>query len=83
MMKNKSLNCRVGLDLILPVMKSLHIKRLAADLIDLIDSIDEPFVNDEVRRLQSGAITEIETAAMYGVKAAVKAAPPKPPKPID
>jgi hypothetical protein len=50
------------------------IKRAAADLIDLVDSIDGAD-NLEVLRLRALAITHIEDAAMWGVKAATK--PPK------
>jgi hypothetical protein len=47
------------------------IKRGAADLIDLVDSIDGAD-NPEVLRLRALAITHIEDAAMWGVKAATK-----------
>lgn len=51
-----------------------RIKRAAADLIDLVETInahvDGP--NTEVMRLKSLAQTEIESAAMWGVKAATK-----------
>jgi hypothetical protein len=54
-----------------------QIKRKAADLIDLIEGIQ---VNDlasdlrynEVQRLKALASTEIESAAMWAVKAATK-----------
>lgn len=55
------------------------IKRAAADLIDLIDGIGMEDVapggvmkNQEVARLKSLAQTDIESAAMWGVKAATK-----------
>lgn len=48
-----------------------EIKRRAADLIDLIEAID-PGVGGEVARLKALAQTDIETAAMHGVKAATK-----------
>jgi hypothetical protein len=61
------------------------IKRAAADLIDLIDSIElhEPETDDaafnsawkrtgEIRRLRALAQTEVESAAMWAVKAATK-----------
>jgi len=51
-----------------------QIKRKAADLIDLIDSIDA--APGERLRLKSLAITAIEEGAMWGVKAATK--PPRP-----
>jgi hypothetical protein len=52
-----------------------QIKRRAADLIDLIESIggasdDADF--PEQRRLQALAQTEVESAAMWAVKAATK-----------
>lgn len=50
-----------------------EIKKQAAALIDLIDGIqvatDPP---DAVFRLKALAMTEVETAAMYAVKAATK-----------
>jgi hypothetical protein len=46
------------------------IKRAAADLIDLVDTIDGS--NAEVARLKALAMTHIEDAAMWGVKAATK-----------
>lgn len=60
-----------------------QIKRKAADLIDLIDSIAVPTVtsqdsaahSNEVSRLKALAQTEIESAAMWAVKAATKPAP--------
>lgn len=56
------------------------IKRAAADLIDLIDSIEEhPAQLDmrfsEIKRLKALAQTEIESAAMWAVKAATKQTP--------
>jgi hypothetical protein len=61
------------------------IKRAAADLIDLIESIPasiRPDIEvpkqyhqaDEVKRLKSLAQTEVESAAMWAVKAATKKA---------
>ena len=55
------------------------IKRAAADLIDLIDSIEEhPAQLDmrfsEIKRLKALAQTAIEDAAMWAVKAATKPA---------
>ena len=60
-----------------------QIKRRAADLIDLIDDIPVPSVDsqdsamhsNEVARLRALAQTEIESAAMWAVKAATKPAP--------
>ena len=62
------------------------IKRAAADLIDLIETIPATTRNDntagpadtrstEVARLKALAQTEIESAAMWAVKAATKPAP--------
>lgn len=51
------------------------IKRAAADLIDLIDSIDISNDVGEVSRLTALAKTHIEDAAMWAVKAATK--PPR------
>jgi hypothetical protein len=52
------------------------IKRAAADLIDLIESIPGAEMRDlrgsEVGRLKALAQTEIESAAMWAVKAATK-----------
>lgn len=56
------------------------IKRAAADLIDLIETIRVPDVHDqgsalhsnEVARLKALAQTHIEDAAMWAVKAATK-----------
>lgn len=55
------------------------IKRAAADLIDLIVDIEGD--NSEVARLKALAMTHVEDAAMWGVKAATKpvAAGPRPP----
>lgn len=58
------------------------IKRAAADLIDLIDTIPVPQVHDqnsaiwsnEVARLRALAQTTVEEAAMWAVKAATKPA---------
>ncbi len=47
------------------------IKRASADLIDLVNSIDAADIL-EVGRLKALAITHIEDAAMWGVKAATK-----------
>lgn len=67
-----------------------RIKRLAADFIDLVDSIEvvtekeEEEIKDveklwaqmdERRRLKALAMTEIELAAMWAVKAATKGVP--------
>lgn len=67
-----------------------RIKRLAADFIDLVDSIEvvtekeEEEIKDmdklwaqmdERRRLKALAMTEIESAAMWAVKAATKGLP--------
>lgn len=52
-----------------------EIKRKAADLIDLIDSIPsdrESERGNETGRLKALAQTEIESAAMWAVKAATK-----------
>ena len=51
------------------------IKRAAADLIDLIESITASHGGDqynEVTRLKALAQTDIESAAMWAVKAATK-----------
>jgi len=55
------------------------IKRAAADLIDLIEEVGMNSVapgalveNEEVRRLKALAQTEVESAAMWAVKAATK-----------
>jgi hypothetical protein len=47
------------------------IKRAAADLIDYIATIDSDGIN-EVERLKALAMTHIEDAAMWAVKAATK-----------
>ena len=60
-----------------------QIKRAAADLIDLVETIPVPEVgsvagarhSNEVSRLKALAQTDIETAAMHAVKAATKRAP--------
>jgi hypothetical protein len=57
------------------------IKRQASHLIDLVEAIPDALIEDEtkyheVRRLKSLAQTEIESAAMWAVKAATKPAPP-------
>lgn len=52
-----------------------QIKRAAADLIDLIEAIPLSAgdrVGNEVARLKALAMTHIEDAAMWGVKAATK-----------
>ena len=50
-----------------------QIKRQAADLIDLINRIPDGGAHSgERRRLKALAMTEIESAAMWGVKAATK-----------
>ena len=59
------------------------IKRAAANLVDLIETIPVPDVNslesamhsNEVARLRALAQTDIETAAMHAVKAATKRVP--------
>jgi hypothetical protein len=59
------------------------IKRAAADLIDMIDTIPMPLVDsqnsavhsNDVARLKALAQTHIEDAAMWAVKAATKTAP--------
>lgn len=54
------------------------IKRAAADLIDLIETVNDDSMNpsrdQEVKRLKALAQTEIESAAMWAVKAATKPA---------
>lgn len=56
-----------------------QIKRMAADLIDLIQGINEAHggqaINPEVGRLKALAQTDIEAAAMWAVKAATKPEP--------
>lgn len=51
-----------------------QIKRMAADLIDYIESVDahKDGPNTEVMRLKSLAQTAIEDGAMWAVKAATK-----------
>ena len=51
-----------------------QIKRRAADLIDLVLSIENTEFEDpgEVARLKALAATDIEAAAMWGVKAATR-----------
>ena len=52
-----------------------QIKRQAADLIDLIDSIPEskdPQLGGEIVRLKAQAQRELEGATMWAVKAATK-----------
>jgi hypothetical protein len=48
------------------------IKRAAADLIDLVLSVDNAANPNEVERLKALAMTNIEDAAMWAVKAATK-----------
>lgn len=55
-----------------------RIKRAAADLIDMIESVPsdrETAVGNERGRLKALAQTEIESAAMWAVKAATKREP--------
>lgn len=47
-----------------------RIKRAAADLIDLIQEI--PMRDGEIERLRALAVTDVESAAMWAVKAATK-----------
>lgn len=49
----------------------VRIKRAAADLIDLIETIEAPAPSD-IPRLKALAQTEVESAAMWAVKAATK-----------
>ena len=49
-----------------------NIKRAAANLIDYINELDLPTAGGEVRRLQALAMTDVEAAAMWAVKAATK-----------
>lgn len=51
-----------------------RIKRLAADLIDLVETVDahKDGPNTEILRLKSLAQTQIEDGAMWAVKAATK-----------
>ena len=54
------------------------IKRAAADFIDLVEKIESDFksvAGNERGRLKSLAQTEIESAAMWAVKAATKREP--------
>lgn len=51
-----------------------EIKRAAADLIDLINAIEERAYENEVARLKTLAMTDVETAAMWAVKAVTKPA---------
>lgn len=46
-----------------------QIKNKAAELIDILDSMRESESSGEKQRIISIAQTQIETAAMYGVKA--------------
>ena len=48
------------------------LKRAAADLIDMVDAIQAKDTSDEVPRLKALAMTHIEDAAMWAVKAATK-----------
>lgn len=48
------------------------IKRAAADLIDLIGTMQKADAPEEVRRLCALAMTHIEDGAMWAVKAATK-----------
>ena len=68
---------RVGIDFN-PSQDDLvgRIKRASADLIDLIDQVpDGSDVAPDRKRLKAKAMTGVEEAAMWGVKAATK---PKP-----
>lgn len=47
-----------------------RIKRAAADLIDLIQEL--PMRDAEIERLRALAVTDVESAAMWAVKAATK-----------
>jgi len=59
------------------------IKRAAADLIDLVEEVEVPIAVDEMKgyharevsRLKARAMTDIENAAMWAVKAATKPEP--------
>ncbi len=56
-----------------------QIKRQAADLIDLIETLpktNDPLFASEQHRLMALAQTHVEDAAMWAVKAATKQAPP-------
>ena len=48
------------------------IKRIAAELIDTIDQWVDDRGDPEVKRLKALAMTHVEDAAMWGVKAATK-----------
>lgn len=48
------------------------IKRAAADFIDLVDSFKTTLDSGEVERLKALAMTHIEDAAMWAVKAVTK-----------
>ena len=79
---------RVGINFNPPGADTVNkIKRAAADLIDLIESIHQPKIDgdmtsekwvnasthlNEVKRLQALAMTAIEDGAMWAVKAATK-----------
>lgn len=55
-----------------------QLKRQAADFIDLVNTIDSDShtpLGNERGRLKSIAMTEIESAAMWAVKAATKSEP--------
>lgn len=56
-----------------------NIKRKAADLIDLFESIpsekEDLFQQQEILLLKEVSVRSIETAAMYAVKAATKPSP--------
>ena len=47
-----------------------RMKRLAADMIDAVDALPAP--TGEVARVRAHAMTEIEGAAMWAVKAAAR-----------
>lgn len=49
-----------------------QVKQMAADLIDKIDSIANIDGNGDIARLKALAMTEVESAAMWAVKAATK-----------
>lgn len=59
--------------------KVQEIKRAAADLIDMVDATFEGDLtsvqSDEIRRCKALAMTKIEEAAMWAVKAATKPLP--------
>ena len=48
-----------------------NIKKAAAELIDLIEDIEDK-ADGEIKRLKALAMTDVETAAMHAVKAATK-----------